>query len=357
METGLRLIDTDKDILGMLECVRLTGGIEMYVEHDNVEIEHVGNVSYQITGEDETKTDGDGDDGNETYSDVASLDKTEERIEERVGERVEERVEDDGEGGVRYKPKFPIFDEKANPSKAEPVNGMKFSNPKQLKDFLTHYAVSKRVKQKALGEVETSLKEHHGKVWDYTGEILRSNPVKKDGNNHMFPIAWVVVEVESRSSWDWFIELVKQDLDITTDLGMTVLAYFGGQATCDAVENNMRKTFNGSIVEARSKSLIYMLEDIRLAVMVNQRKRNGASTSKGNQTGGSQISVDQTLGTSYMPQKLPLRRKESVPNGYGVYISPKSGNTILRFCISVYTFHFVTLQICAMQVKWTNAKA
>ena len=44
--------------------------------------------------------------------------------------------------------------------------------------------------------------------------------------------------------------------------------FFSTHSKCDAVENNMCETFNGSIVEARHKPLIGMLEEIRLAVMV-----------------------------------------------------------------------------------------
>lgn len=32
-----------------------------------------------------------------------------------------------------------------------------------------------RAKKKALGEVEDALMEHYAKVWDYAGEIMRSN--------------------------------------------------------------------------------------------------------------------------------------------------------------------------------------
>ncbi|CAN1821531.1 hypothetical protein LINPERHAP1_LOCUS29537 [Linum perenne] len=29
----------------------------------------------------------------------------------------------------------------------------------------------------------------------------------------MYPVAWSVVEVESRASWDWFLEQLKVDLN------------------------------------------------------------------------------------------------------------------------------------------------
>ncbi|CAH9133824.1 unnamed protein product, partial [Cuscuta epithymum] len=45
------------------------------------------------------------------------------------------------------------------------------------------------------------------------GEILTA--VGRDANNQMFPIAWAVVEIENNSSWTWFLELLKSDLQIT----------------------------------------------------------------------------------------------------------------------------------------------
>ena len=36
--------------------------------------------------------------------------------------------------------------------------------------------------------------------------------VGKDGNNDMYPLAYAVCEVESRSSWTWFIETLIEDI-------------------------------------------------------------------------------------------------------------------------------------------------
>jgi hypothetical protein len=37
--------------------------------------------------------------------------------------------------------------------------------------------------------------------------------VEKDGNNQMMPIAFAIVEAETKESWDWFIELLLSDLN------------------------------------------------------------------------------------------------------------------------------------------------
>uniref|UniRef100_A0A803PTT7 MULE transposase domain-containing protein n=1 Tax=Cannabis sativa TaxID=3483 RepID=A0A803PTT7_CANSA len=35
-----------------------------------------------------------------------------------------------------------------------------------------------------------------------------------NGNNNMFPLAYAIVEKESTNSWTWFVQLLKEDLDV-----------------------------------------------------------------------------------------------------------------------------------------------
>ena len=78
METGLRLIDSDKDIHGLLECVELSGGVEVYVEHL---------LDERVEGETESKGD-DSEIESETESseesDAASLDNMSEGEDEEL---------------------------------------------------------------------------------------------------------------------------------------------------------------------------------------------------------------------------------------------------------------------------------
>lgn len=46
----------------------------------------------------------------------------------------------------------------------------------------------------------------------YMGQILTAVGVY--GNNGMFPIAYAIVEFENKSSWIWFLELLKAYLNI-----------------------------------------------------------------------------------------------------------------------------------------------
>jgi len=55
-----------------------------------------------------------------------------------------------------------------------------------------------------------------------TGELLTA--IGRDGNNHIYPIAWAVVSVENKDNWTWFLELLSGDLDIELGVGVTVIS-------------------------------------------------------------------------------------------------------------------------------------
>ncbi|CAN0917880.1 hypothetical protein LINGRAHAP2_LOCUS30565 [Linum grandiflorum] len=48
--------------------------------------------------------------------------------------------------------------------------------------------------------------------------------VGKDGNNQMFPIAWAVVEGENRNSWNWFINLLQEQLGLDDGTGWSIIS-------------------------------------------------------------------------------------------------------------------------------------
>ena len=51
---------------------------------------------------------------------------------------------------------------------------------------------------------ETFLKVYYG------GQLLTA--VEQDANNHLFPIAYAIVDSETRDNWKFFIELLHGDL-------------------------------------------------------------------------------------------------------------------------------------------------
>ncbi|XP_075076921.1 uncharacterized protein LOC142163520 [Nicotiana tabacum] len=54
------------------------------------------------------------------------------------------------------------------------------------------------------------------------GELLVA--VGKNGNNQMFPIAWAVVDQETKHSWTWFIKNLISDLNLGDGVGLTVMS-------------------------------------------------------------------------------------------------------------------------------------
>nr|KAJ0219221.1 hypothetical protein LSAT_V11C300130470 [Lactuca sativa] len=225
----------------------------------------------------------------------------------------------------------------------------------------------RNAKKFALSEIEGTLKEPYSRLWDYGIEIKRANlgstmnmevdytldgslvskrlyvcfkgvegcrqiigidgcflkgiykgellaAVGRDANSNMFPLAWVVVTVENKETWKWFLDLLMDDIDRGNGNWLTlisdghkglieaikervphdenilcarhILANFNTRfkgafdylierdpkcycrdfqeegVFCDAVENGISESFNAEIVQARHKPIIAMLEDI-----------------------------------------------------------------------------------------------
>ncbi|GKE54998.1 pentatricopeptide repeat-containing protein [Tanacetum coccineum] len=123
----------------------------------------------------------------------------------------------------------------------------------------------------------------------HVGEILIV--VGRDGNNHIYPIAWAVVNVENKDNWSWFLELLGEDIDMPTGNGLTLISdqhkglieaikdvmpltghiqcarhiYEG--SNCEAIKNRFSECFNSVLLLVRNNPLITMLEPIRVIVM------------------------------------------------------------------------------------------
>lgn len=54
------------------------------------------------------------------------------------------------------------------------------------------------------------------------GEILTA--IGRDGNNQIFPVAWVVVNIENKDNWSWFLELLGEDIGYPTGNGLTLIS-------------------------------------------------------------------------------------------------------------------------------------
>ncbi|KAL2892335.1 Protein FAR1-RELATED SEQUENCE 3 [Bienertia sinuspersici] len=84
---------------------------------------------------------------------------------------------------------------------------------------------------------------------------------------------WNIVKAYNNTDFnDAIEELEKVNLAAAEDFRsynpqLFCRAFFRSSTRCDVVTNNMAETFNGYIIQARTKHLIYMLEDIRASLM------------------------------------------------------------------------------------------
>ncbi|KAK8619239.1 hypothetical protein V6N13_133205 [Hibiscus sabdariffa] len=92
---------------------------------------------------------------------------------------------------------------------------------------------------------------------------------------------WEIVKATTEREWeDKFEALTQKDELVAKDLKSKspkhwTKAIFGCHSKCDMVDNNICETFNSIILEARYKSIIIMLEEIRVKLMtriVEKRK-------------------------------------------------------------------------------------
>ncbi|KAL4563609.1 hypothetical protein LXL04_027654 [Taraxacum kok-saghyz] len=54
--------------------------------------------------------------------------------------------------------------------------------------------------------------------------VLVNAATGRDANNHMYPISWAVVAIESTETWLWFLELLMDDLGLGSEHGLTLMS-------------------------------------------------------------------------------------------------------------------------------------
>ncbi|XP_057791008.1 uncharacterized protein LOC131008130 [Salvia miltiorrhiza] len=126
--------------------------------------------------------------------------------------------------------------------------------------------------------------------------------VGKDANDQIMPLAWAVVSKENKVNWTWFMSLMKAELELKDGESVTIISDMQ-KGLINAVElilsqaehrcsyeeefkENLTKLGEikkkaadelMSLLEARSKPIVRMLEDIRVLVMNRFRDRKRMS--------------------------------------------------------------------------------
>lgn len=60
--------------------------------------------------------------------------------------------------------------------------------------------------------------------------------VRQDSSNHFYPLAWAVVDKETKRTWNWFVELLKHSLDLKDGERITFVSYME-KGLLDVVSN------------------------------------------------------------------------------------------------------------------------
>ncbi|GJZ12654.1 heat stress transcription factor B-4-like protein [Tanacetum coccineum] len=109
----------------------------------------------------------------------------------------------------------------------------------------------------------------------FPGQVLVA--VGLDSNNRIYPLAYALVEAESKSSWCWFLQCLGDDINLHLISNFTFISdrqkraasatnvrdFKKCRAKSDLLLNNICVVFNGKIVGGRDKPVITLLEYIR----------------------------------------------------------------------------------------------
>ncbi|KAK4405031.1 hypothetical protein Sango_0509600 [Sesamum angolense] len=105
-----------------------------------------------------------------------------------------------------------------------------------------------RAKRKALNAIDGAADDQFALLWDYAEELRKVNPgcrpiigvdgchlkgphggvlltaVSIDPNNNLYPLAYAIVSGETREAWEWFLGLLKSDLNMVREDAYTFIS-------------------------------------------------------------------------------------------------------------------------------------
>ncbi|XP_058759381.1 uncharacterized protein LOC131632657 [Vicia villosa] len=197
---GLRPLNDDKDVLNFMEDIRGYKLIDIYVEH-KVEEVNIEDVRFNDAIDEEVNVE----EANVEEVNIEEVIVEDENVEEANGE--DENVEDVNVEGVNSEDSetYPDYEECEDDEDDElhtPL-GSDVEDKMQIKDAVKDYAMESN---KNVVIKKNDKKRVVVKCMAVTGAV------GKDGNNKMIPIAYAVVEAETKDSWQLFLKLLLEDL-------------------------------------------------------------------------------------------------------------------------------------------------
>ncbi|XP_076943510.1 uncharacterized protein LOC143613776 [Bidens hawaiensis] len=187
----------------------------------------------------------------------------------------------DGDHTKQYTHLRSYIDEllKANPSSTIKLNVEPCANPnlktRQFRRIYVCYAALvkgfKLLGRELLGMDGCFMK---GK---YPGQILTA--VGTNGNNCLYPVAFAIVEAECTDSWKWFLDLLRDDLDLPHDANFTFISdrqkrvFDHEDCDCEEDASHCKGTINTAsnktwdeIQTEASKLTVMMVDDVTYQV-------------------------------------------------------------------------------------------
>ncbi|KAK4403266.1 hypothetical protein Sango_0695200 [Sesamum angolense] len=141
----------------------------------------------------------------------------ENRDEEGVQKGEQESSESDNSSDSDFCVSEEDFDSEES-FRTDPNRNVKGFRKDIIKDIRCHVSKHQayRAKRKALNAIEGQLGVDGCHLKGPHGGILLT-AVSIDPNNNLYPLAYAVVSGETRESWEWFLELLKGDLNVVRD--------------------------------------------------------------------------------------------------------------------------------------------
>ncbi|CAI9279914.1 unnamed protein product [Lactuca saligna] len=227
---GIRRIDSDADYWEFVETVyslesdSLESELDVYIDHRNEPILDWADNEFLEDGKGYELDELDEEDDKDSEvsmkmeyehewddEDEHTFDKTvRDPFLDKLSGHISDDDEEEANNGKLKDVVFPVHNENQEWEQMVPVLGMKFSNPLELKLCITNYAVKN-------GYDLWYEKSDHER-----GQLLSA--IGRDANNHIYPIAWAVVSVESKETWKWFINLLIEDLGMGVGHGLTLIS-------------------------------------------------------------------------------------------------------------------------------------